>query len=261
MESTRCPSCGFEGDKATECPRCGVVYKKFFALSRRESWVVPEEEIEQPVSRGSPWKPVFRVLRWLSLLTTLTVFVLILWPTSPPSIDTVPDAAQAIEGKIYEVRKGLRQGLPQRLQLNEAELNGWIRSHLAFAPSSGSPTALGLDSNGTGGEASLQELQSNITALDVKVLEDRIKTFLRFNLYGKELSFELESRISARDGLLHLEPLRGRLGHFPIPQLSLQQAIQRVLSSAENRDKFRLPPGVRGLGVSGGQILIDFAGR
>jgi hypothetical protein len=119
------------------------------------------------------------------------------------------------------------------------------------------PVALSQD--GDLPDKEVAQLQASVTDVRVALIGEQIRTHLRFQLYGKEMSFELQGRLFARDGYLHLEPTAGKLGCFPIPTISLSAAAARLFDSPQNREKFRLPDYISDVAVQGGKLLVQCA--
>jgi hypothetical protein len=77
-------------------------------------------------------------------------------------------------------------------------------------------------------------------------------------VHGKDLTLELLGRLGAEDGFLRFEPISGQLGALPIPQSTLETAIQRLMDSPENREKLRLPPDISDMHVENGQLVATY---
>ena len=59
-------------------------------------------------------------------------------------------------------------------------------------------------------------------------------------------------------GYLHFDPLSGKLGLLPLPQSALDNAVRRMLESPENKEKFRLPPGINDIRIEGGELFVVY---
>jgi hypothetical protein len=46
------------------------------------------------------------------------------------------------------------------------------------------------------------------------------------------------------------------LGSLPIPQAIVERAVSSLFDSPENRDRLRLPPGIRDLRVENGELVL-----
>lgn len=190
------------------------------------------------------------------------VLYLLFQPSPAPIIDYEPSAAQTAEVKVRSFRRAALLGRVQRLHLNEAELNGWLEANLQLnpteqssAPATNSPP-VAHDGANEGGRVG--DIRSAVQDIRVKLIDDRLRAYVRFALYGKLMSLELEGRLSAREGYLHLDPVAGRLGSLPLPGLPLATALDRLFQSPHNREVFRIPDYVRVIGVDGGHLLVNF---
>lgn len=270
MKCQRCPNCSFNQEEPSEeCPRCGIVFAKFHARHAIHLGGPPPPPDEGPVSRTGWVRPTVRVVRWFVLIVSAMTLYLILSPAPAPVIAIRPEAQKSAERKIAQLERYVRAGRAKDVDLDEAELNAWLLSSLEMPPAAGSETKpvaqAGLPGAAVQGgdllSAEVGQIQSTVTDVKVALLGEQIRTHLRFQLYGKEMSFELQGRLSARNGFLHLEPTAGKLGSFPIPAISLSAAASRILESPENREKFRLPEYISNVAVQGGKLLVQCAGR
>src|SRR5258706_15154473 len=83
--------------------------------------------------RASPWKRVFRIIRWTTYTFALVTLVLLLHKAPPPLVETSPQAAARAEGKFEQGEKAVASGQPATLRMDETELNSYLASHLALA--------------------------------------------------------------------------------------------------------------------------------
>ena len=95
---------------------------------------------------------------------------------------------------------------------------------------------------------------------DVKIqlIEDRVKAYVVFDVHGKDMSLQLEGRLSAQNGYLNFEPVSGQIGSFPIPQSALESAVRRLRESPENREKLKLPPQIADLRIENGEVVASY---
>jgi hypothetical protein len=92
----------------------------------------------------------------------------------------------------------------------------------------------------------------------VELIDDRVRAYVAFDFHGKNMSLQLEGRLGADKGYLHFEPISGQLGSLPIPQSSLQAAVQRMMDSPENREKLKLPAEISDLRIEHGELLATY---
>src|SRR6267142_832723 len=75
---------------------------------------------------------------------------------------------------------------------------------------------------------------------------------------GQPATLQLEGRLGAQNGYLHFEPLGGQIGSLPIPQSTLESAVQRLMNSPENREKLRLPSEISDLRIQNGEVVASY---
>jgi hypothetical protein len=182
---------------------------------------------------------IYRVLRVVVLLVLIAAILLVFRKSPPPVFDTAPDAAETLRAKLVEERKNADTKQPHALKLNEAELNSMLASGLQLAPAS-APTS------------------SPVRDVRVSLLEDRVLAYVVFAFHGQDLSLQLEGQLGVNDGYLHFSPAAGKLGSLPLPQIALNNAVARLFDSADNKEKFRVPPEVADIRVSGGELVVSY---
>jgi hypothetical protein len=79
-----------------------------------------------------------------------------------------------------------------------------------------------------------------------------------FDFHGKDLSLELDGHLAAQGGYLKFEPVAGKLGSLPLPQSALDSAVEKMMSSPENREKLRLPPDISNIQIVDGQAVVSY---
>jgi len=184
---------------------------------------------------------------------------------------------------VRESVAAANSGQPTPLRLDEAELNAFLAANLGLegaskpAPAGGSNSAA-TDARGTpgaaaaqgdssggvpgavpgqgGSEPTIEEVRSNVKDVKVTMQDDRVQAYVLFDFHGKDLTLVLEGRLAAKDGYLRFIPTSGKIGSLPIPQSTLEGAVQRMLDSPENRDKLRLPEGVGDVRIENGQLVV-----
>lgn len=92
----------------------------------------------------------------------------------------------------------------------------------------------------------------------MELVQDRVRAYVKFDFHGKDLTLQLEGRLAASNGYLRFEPVSGQIGSLPIPQSALQNAIQKMMESPENREKFRLPSQISDLRIENGEIVATY---
>jgi hypothetical protein len=198
---------------------------------------------------------LFRIARWAGLAVTLLTIGLIFWhPRTPQPAN--PGAVESAEAKVMEHHRLADARQPHTLELDQPELNGWLETHLAFAKdgtvraNSGSAQASEFDQE-------VKPLRSAIRDVKVELLEDSLRAYVVYDFHGVELTMVLAGRLFVRDGYLRFEPAGGKLGRLPLPQASLQGAVQRLFDAPENKEKFRLPAQIEDIGIRQGKLYIN----
>lgn len=266
-----CPKCGFEQDTAPECRRCGIIIAKFRGQNSRPSpRLSPVSEsapggfvVSDPSDSGTPALGLLtrvgqalRILRWVSLGTSLIVVVLILRQAPPLPVHHDPQAAEHVAEKLVQLEEAARAGTPRTLRLNEAELNHWLRESLALADAH--RTSQALADLGMSDQAEMQEVQSGLKDLRIKLQADLIRAQAFFEIRGKTLSLQLDGHVSVINGQLQFQPTAGRLGSLPLPKRTLDGVVTRLRDSPQNRAQFQLPAHVQDLRVQNGEWVITY---
>ena len=101
-------------------------------------------------------------------------------------------------------------------------------------------------------------MRSNVRDVKVQLIDDRVKAYVVFDVHGKDMTLQLEGRLGAQDGYLRFEPVSGQIGSLPIPQSTIESAVQRLMDSPENREKLKLPPEIAGLRIENGEIVVSY---
>jgi hypothetical protein len=85
-----------------------------------------------------------------------------------------------------------------------------------------------------------------------------VKAYVIFDFHGKDISLELDGHLSSENGFVKFEPVSGKLGSLPLPQSTLNAAVEKMMASPENRDKLRLPPDISDIKIVDGQAVIQY---
>jgi hypothetical protein len=257
-----CPKCGFHQEEKTECLRCGVVFARF---RKTESLPIVQEKKDR---KASLLYRFFRVFRWLSLAGLILALLLILHDSPPPPIDIAPDAAEKAETKMHAFLSFSAKGGAAKLRMNEAELNGWLDTHLDFHGSQESgaarpqtlESAISLAKKAAApqelSDSELQQMRSSVRDVKIELEDDSLNLYALFDLHGLDLSLELQGRLLVQEGYLRLAPTAGKLGSFPLPSATLQTIAARIFDSPQTKEKFKLPPYLRDVQIEGGQLIV-----
>ena len=255
MPQLICPKCGFQQESGVECARCGVVFERYNRLYDSNQPIPPSDDTAPAKPQPSRFRRAYRAFVWLSLVGFIVSIVLILWPSSPPRIDSDPAAAQSATLKVEQFRESGGTGRPHTLQLREGELNAWLGSNLALAPASKTEQPA-VVKPAPGQDPTLEEVRSTVRDVKIALLGDGLSAYVLFDLYGKDMSLTLDGRLVMENGYLRLQPTGGKLGSMPLPQGTLDAAVRRLFESPENKEQFRLPPDVTDIRIQNSELII-----
>lgn len=210
----------------------------------------------------NPWKWAFRIVRWSTYAAALITIILVLRNAPPPPVETSPQAAARAEQKFQEVERAVAAGQPATLRMDETELNSYLAFHLELSANEAAQPAASNKphhaSKGVPTSPDVQEMRSNVRDVKVQLLADRVKAYVVFDVHGKDMTLQLEGRLGAQNGYLRFEPVSGQIGSLPIPQSTLESAVQRLMDSPENREKLKLPPAMADLRIENGEVVARY---
>jgi hypothetical protein len=212
----------------------------------------------------SAWGWAFRFLRWSTYLAALITLILLLHKTPPPPIQATPQAAARAEEKLELVEQSVSQGQKATLRLDESELNSYLATHLDLArtatvpAATQSPALQTTEAPGAPSAADVEQMRSSVRDVKVQMEGDHVRAYVVFDVHGKDMTLELVGRLGSDDGYLKFEPISGQIGSLPIPQSTLQTAVQRLMDSPENRDKLKLPSDIADLHIENGQLVATY---
>jgi len=234
----------------------------------------PVATAEKPVS---PWMWAFRFLRWSTYLAALITLILLLHKTTPPPVQTTPQAEASAEQKLQEVQQSASKGQKATLRLDESELNSYLASHLDLekdgattaapaAPATAAPAETAgpdsadatTDGPGAPTAADVEKMRSSVRDVKVQMEGDQVHAYVVFDVHGKDMTLDLVGKLGAKDGYLHFEPISGQIGALPIPLSTLQSAVEKLMDSPENRDKLKLPSDVSDMHIENGQLVATY---
>jgi hypothetical protein len=219
----------------------------------------------------SPWVWAFRCLRWSTYLAALVTLALLLHKSRPPVIQVSTQAEDRAEQKVDQVQHSASRGEPATLRLDESELNSYLASHLNLQnkpvapptnvtakPDDAPAPAYPVPSNDTLSPADIEQAKSSVKDVKVQMEGDQVHAYVVFDVHGKDMTLDLVGRLGSADGFLRFEPVSGKLGSLPIPQSTLETAVQRLMESPENREKLRLPSDIRELHIENGELVATY---
>ena len=228
-----------------------------------------------PPPKPSTWRLVFRIVRWSTYVAAVITLLMIFHAAPTPVIPTSPQAAARMEQKLQSAEQSIAAGNSATLRFDEMELNSYLASHLEISPSRG-PTnsssqragdtssaaapdpAAGLPTPAGTNAQQVEQVRSTVKDVKVQLIEDRARAYVVFDFHGKDMTLQLEGRLRSSGGYLRFEPVSGQFGSLPIPQSALESAVQKMMDSPENRDKFKLPSQLSDLRIENGQLVMTY---
>lgn len=231
------------------------------------------------------YKLAYKIFSWVTIVGLVVTLLLVLRKSPSPDVPYNPKAAATAEKKLEAADEAHAAGQPAQLSLNRTELNSYLQQNLQLAPGADaqvgtSPTtsddataSAPIEStNGTteasttdplaqfagGDQPTLEQVQSSVKDVKVDMDGDLVKAYVIFNFHGKDLSLELDGHLRSEGGYLKFDPVAGKLGSLPLPQSTLQAAVDKLMNSPENREKLKLPDGISSLQVEDGQAKVTY---
>lgn len=225
----------------------------------------------RPPQKPSSWRLIFKIVRWSTYAVAIITLLMVFRAAPPPVITRSPQAAARVEEKIQAAELSLAGGNGATLRLDETELNSYLASHLELAPrpaaARGAPNeTLAAARDATAGVPTptgttaeqVEQVRSAVRDVRVQLLENRVRAYVVFDFHGKDMTLQLEGRLSSSGGYLRFEPVSGQIGSLPIPQSALQSAVQKMMDSSANREKLKLPEEISDLRIENGEVLATY---
>lgn len=230
------------------------------------------------------FKKIYQWLTWTSLAGLILFIILVFIKSPAPAVAVDPAAAARAEQKFAAADQAKAAGQPSSVALDSTELNSYLSKNLALAgsavtaaaatpapaagdESSGSANAAPAASGGAADPAAvlssteqptLEQVQSSVKDVKVDMDGDVVKAYVIFDFHGKDMSMELDGHLSAENGYMKFVPISGKLGSVPLPQSVLNEAVDKMMSSPENREKLKLPADISDLKIENGQAVVNY---
>jgi hypothetical protein len=221
-------------------------------------------------SRISTARPIFRIIRWTTYAAAVITLLMVFHTVPPPAIATSPQAAARVDEKLQSVEQAAAVGQSATLRLDQTELNSYLATNLELSgnaaaeppPVSPKPTSSrpsGLDTVPAGNPAEqIEQVRSSVRDVKIELLQDSLRAYVVFDFHGKDMTLQLEGKLSGSNGYLRFEPVSGQIGSLPIPRPSLQSAVQKMMDSPEDREKLKLPEQISDLRVENGEFVATY---
>jgi hypothetical protein len=231
-------------------------------------------------------KITFRIVNVASIVALGLALILVLHKSPSPGVSNDPNAAARVEQKFAAADQAKANGQPAQVQMDSTELNSYLNQNLqlegqpqASAPASAlspdsqvanaaSPSATNASPNDAAAAAaalnagtdqpSLEQVQSSVKDVKIDMDGDLIKAYVIFDFHGKDLSLELDGHLGTQDGYLKFIPVAGKLGSLPLPQATLDAAVEKMMESPENREKLKLPSEIGDVQIADGQAVVSY---
>lgn len=264
-----CPNCGYKQSSGDKCQKCRSLFAYYLkdelqsgaASGARSSPRTVQVEMPKPLADDpkppSLWRTAYRIMNWATLFILIFVIGLILRKSSPPQVEANSQAAARAAMKFSQAESAVASNQPYQLTLERTELNSYLRQNLEIAGNEQSQPQTATQA-AVAGEPSVAEVQSAVRDVRVDLDGDLVKAYVVFDFHGKDLSLELDGHLSSADGYIQFRPVAGWLGSLPLPQSSLDSAVQRLVSSPENHEKLRLPDGIESIAIQNSKLVINY---
>jgi hypothetical protein len=221
-------------------------------------------------------KRIYQSLGWVCTAGLALILLLVLRKSPPPNVPYDPAAAARVEQKLAAADQAKAAGQPSQVALDRTELNSYLQQNLQVAGSSqsnaaGAPAASNASPSGGAGapagspagsadadQLTEEQVQSAVKDVKVDMDGDLVKAHVIFDLHGKDMSLDLDGHLVTENGYVKFERVAGKLGSLPLPQSVLDAAVNKLMSSPENREKMKLPDDVNDIQIVNGQAVVSY---
>ncbi len=227
------------------------------------------------MSVASPLKKAYRVVRWFSLASLIVFLILILRKSPPLSVNYDPSATAHVEQELASADQAEAAGEATQVHLDSTEVNSYLHDNLQLEGSpagsevpSQDPTIQPANGGQRGATAAppvaeadpktVEQVQSSVKDVKIDMQGDLITAYVVFDFHGEDLSLQLSGHLFTENGYLQFDPVSGKLGSLPLPQSTLDSAVQKLMASPENREKLRLPDGISDVQVVDGHVVMTY---
>jgi hypothetical protein len=228
---------------------------------------------------------IYRLFTWISFAGLIVVILLVLHKSPAPDVATDPAAAKRVEQKFAAADQAKATGQPAQVQMDGTELNSYLAQNLQLPGSapptpssdagpamptanipSAAPTAAPSNNPASDAAAALassdpqtiEQVQSSVKDVKVDMEGDLVKAYVIFDFHGRDMSLELDGHMGAQDGYVKFQPVAGKLGSLPLPQSTLESAVEKMMASPENREKLKLPNDISDIKIEDGKAVLSY---
>ncbi len=223
-----------------------------------EEFWEPDPEFEESNSSVGIVKTVTRIFPWIALAAGIGAIYLIFQQAPPLQIQIDPHALQRVDRKMEELQIAAQRGEPYTLNMDESELNAWLKASIELAGGETGNQVRGVAPDIQVDDPQFQEAQSSMKDLQVKLSGDQLRAYALFDFKGQNLSLILAGRIHVVDGYLRLDPTEAKIGSLPIPQMTLDGVVKRLFESEQNREAFHLPAQISNVDIRHGNLYVFY---
>jgi len=230
-------------------------------------------------------RKIYQVSTRISFAGLILVILLVLHKSPAPTVATDPVAAKRVEQKFAAANQAKAAGQPAEVQMDRTELNSYLAQNLQLtgsapaAPSTDAGVAMPAASiantsasaapgNNPANDAmaalsssdpqSIEQVQSSVKDVKVDMDGDLVKAYVVFDFHGRDMSLELDGHMGAQDGYVKFQPVAGKLGSLPLPQATLDAAVEKMMASPENREKLKLPNDISDIKIEDGKAVLSY---
>jgi hypothetical protein len=230
-------------------------------------------------------RKIYQVSTRISFAGLIVVILLVLHKSPAPTVATDPAAAKRVEQKFAAADQAKAAGQPAQVQMDGTELNSYLAQNLQLAGSA--PAAQSTDAgvampaasiantsasagpgNNPASDAmaalsssdpqSIEQVQSSVKDVKVDMDGDLVKAYVVFDFHGRDMSLELDGHMGSQDGYVKFQPVAGKLGSLPLPQATLDAAVEKMMASPENREKLKLPNDISDIKIEDGKAVLSY---
>lgn len=187
---------------------------------------------------SNTWK---RILLWSCAAACVSVSILlglVLYQFEVPSVYADPSTVLQLQERIRNAEIAAAAGHPQVIQVNQAELNSFVKSHLVSTRKSAH--------------------QNRLRDLSVRLAQDKIGVHVFLDIYGTPMTIDIVGTLRTVNGYAQFEPVSAQIGALPIPRSALIRALKEAMDSTTGRENMRLPHGIKDLRVENSNLIATY---